>query len=154
MADVALRLGPIGEYFADMAIEDDDVASDAGLQTAILLSLGTDRRANDDDALPAGDDDKRGWWADEFADNEGDLFGSRLWLLDRGKRLTDVENDAAAYAAEALQWLVDDRVASAVEVDAAFRDDGALLFSIVVTRPTGTAVNFQFEHVWEGQLAV
>lgn len=152
MADLALRLGPVDEYLADLAIESDDLASDAGLQTAILLSLATDRRANDDDPLPTGNGDKRGWWADQFADVDGDKFGSRLWLIER-KVTTDVETVASAYASESLQWLVDDLVADAIEVDASYAN-GVLEFAIVVARPTGERVSFRFDHIWEGQLAL
>lgn len=147
-----MRIGPVDEYLADLAIEADDVATDAGLETAILLSLATDRRAADEDPLPTGSGDKRGWWADQFADVDGDLFGSRLWLIER-KVTTDVETVAIGYAEECLRWLIDDLVADAVEVDATYAD-GVLRFAIVIARPTGDRVSFRFDHVWEGQLAL
>src|SRR4051812_11864908 len=80
---------------ADVALIDSDLASDAALETAVMLSLFLDRRAQPDDAPPSGDpNDRRGWWADQFADTEGDLVGSRLWLLDRSKLTGDTRRDA------------------------------------------------------------
>jgi phage gp46-like protein len=97
LADLALVWGSSGG--GDVALVDSDLASDHGLTTAVLLSLFTDRRAEDDDTPPSGDDsDRRGWWADEFAEVEGDKIGSRLWLLDRSKRTADVALRAEQYA--------------------------------------------------------
>lgn len=134
----------------DMAIADDDVAADPGLRTAVLLSLFTDRRAADEDTLPGGDEERRGWWADEFAELEGDLFGSRLWLLDRSKRLADVVPDAEAYAREALAWMIEDKVASAVDVAAEVVGE-RLAFLVTIHRPELDPATFRFEHVWDGE---
>ena len=75
---------------ADFAIEANDLATDDGLETAVSLSLFTDRRAEDGDALPSGDADRRGWWGDDFPAVDGDRMGSRLWLLARSKQTPDV----------------------------------------------------------------
>jgi phage gp46-like protein len=61
------------------------------LQTALIVALGTDRRANPDDVLPTPDDDDlRGWWGDLDAAAiwSGWPIGTRLWLLSRAK-ITD-----------------------------------------------------------------
>jgi len=148
VGDVALEwtAGTIG-----MALRGDDVASDEGLRTAVLLSLFTDRRAEDDDVLPSGDQDRRGWWADQFADIEGDLVGSRLWLLDRSKRLADVIPLAEEIVREALQWAIDDRVTSRVDVQVETFAD-RLLFQGTLHRPQGDPVAFRFAHVWDSEL--
>lgn len=133
---------------ADLAMIDSDLASDAGLETAVLLSLFTDRRAEDDDEPPSGDpNDRRGWWADQFAVVEGDLFGSRLWLLDRSKRTNDAVLRAKQYGAEALQWMIDDDVAESVEVNAETTAT-ALYIQVIVKRPGRDAVQMRFAHVW------
>jgi phage gp46-like protein len=149
VADLALQWS-LDAGGADLAIESDDLASDAGLRTAVLLSLFTDRRANDDDALPGDDDDRRGWWADEFLQVEGDFMGSRLWLLARSKRTPDIVPRAEQFAREALAWLLEDRVAKTVDVTA--RADGVVLYlDVTIARPTGDAAAFQFAHTWDGE---
>lgn len=149
MGDIALQWS-LDAGGADLLIENDDLASDEGLRTAVLLSLFTDRRANDDDVLPGEDDDRRGWWADEFLQVEGDRMGSRLWLLDRSKRTADVVPRAEQFAREALAWLLEDRVAAAVDVTAT-ADGIVLRLDVTITRPTGDAVSFQFSHAWDGE---
>ncbi len=97
-----------------------DLASDQGLRSAVLVSLLTDRRANDDDVLPGAPEDtnRRGSWDDAWPEADGDLQGSRLWLLTRSKQIPDVLERAKAYSEEALAWLIEDGVAQAVAVNA------------------------------------
>lgn len=133
---------------ADVALIDSDLASDAALETAVMLSLFLDRRAQPDDAPPSGDpNDRRGWWADQFADTEGDLVGSRLWLLDRSKLTGDTRRDAELYVREALQWMLDDLVVSSIdiEIDAAT----SLPIGVTLHRPGRKAVSVRFAHVWD-----
>lgn len=150
MGDIALIGGPFGEYVADLGIVDDDLARDEGLVTAMFLSLALDRRANDDDALPVDDDDRRGWLGDEFALVEGDRIGSRLWLLDRTARRADLVRDAELYAGEALDWLRADSVLERLDIAAELSLVG-LLINIDAYRPDGRSVEFRYPHVWEGQ---
>jgi phage gp46-like protein len=100
------------ETFA-LALED-------SLQTAIIQSLFTDARALDDDALPAGTRDRRGWLGEEYAsgglDAAQDIWGSRLWLLYQGKATGDVLERARFEAEQALAWMLRDGVASRIEV--------------------------------------
>lgn len=153
MADIALVWQP-DQGGADMAIVDDDLASEEGLRTAVELSLFLDRRANDDDTLPSEDGDRRGWWGDEFAQVEGDRIGSRRWLLDRSKRrIPDVVRDLEAYDREALQWMIDDLVAEKVDVAVSIQD-GMLVDEISIWRPGAKdPATFRFSHVWEGEAA-
>ena len=148
-----------------------------GLQTAIIISLFTDRRANDDDVIPDGSNNKRGWWADAFpaVDGQGrssvasagsagatnDKIGSRLWLLHREKDMQLVVNRAHDYAVEALQWLVDDGVARRVDVQTGWVDkvsgaitetsqsrSGVLGIGVIVYRNDGSVDKFRFDDFW------
>jgi phage gp46-like protein len=131
----------------DMTMASDDLASDQGLHTAVLLSLFTDRRAEEDDVLPADDGDRRGWWGDALAAVEGDLLGSRLWLLDRSTRRVDVARRAEEFVREALAWMLEDKVTSRIDVEV---ETGTqeLLISVALHRPQGDPVAFRFAHVW------
>jgi phage gp46-like protein len=44
----------------DVRLDGGDLSTDDGLETAVLLSLITDRRAEADDVLPDGGTDRRG----------------------------------------------------------------------------------------------
>jgi len=134
---------------ADLALIDGDLASDGGLETAVLLSLFTDRRAQPDDQPPSGDPtDRRGWWGDELADIEGDQIGSRLWLLDRSVNSNETARRAEEYVREALAWMVDDRVVSSVDVQIDTTPN-RLLIGVTLQRPGRDAVSFRFAHVWD-----
>lgn len=85
---------------------------DDDLARSIIISLFSWHRAGKDDALPGIS--REGWWADTFSDN--DQIGSKLWLLSREKLTPEVLRRAKTYAEDALMWMVDDRVASRVEV--------------------------------------
>lgn len=91
------------------------------LNTAVILSLFTDRRAGRDDQLPHNVTDRRGWVGDEFMgsgfDARGDEWGSGLWLL-TGKATADVLEHARFAVREALAWLVRDGIASRIDVAA------------------------------------
>ncbi len=99
----------------DIAING-SIANDGDLRTAVIISLLTNRRADIDDILPedTGDknsiipEDRQGWVGDALPEVAGDLIGSRLWLLSRGKQTEETRQKAIEYAKEALQWLIDD----------------------------------------------
>lgn len=147
----------------DWVIKDHDLAPDDTLETAIILSLFTDRRARADDPLPDGGDDRRGWWADAWPQAPAragqDLIGSRLWLLEREKDTREVVNRARDYAEEALQWLVEDGIAERIEVMAGWVEQngaltgqktatvipGVLGLGAVIYRPAQTPVRYRFE---------
>ena len=106
-----------GDFNFDVSAQ--DLEASTGLQTAIIMSLFTDRRAREDDVLPDSENlDRRGWWGDLTSSYENDQIGSRLWLLERSKITEDIIPRAKKYAEEALQWLVEDGVAVKVEVEA------------------------------------
>lgn len=133
---------------ADFALEQFGLAADDGLETAVILSLFTDARALDDDPLPAGATDRRGWWGDAYPPTGGDRIGSRLWLLAREKQTRETLNRAREYAEEALAWLVADGVARGVEVEAFIARTGVLGLSIVIQRPDAGSARFRYEFLW------
>lgn len=98
----------------DISLAGSDLRHEDSLVTAAVLSLLCDRTAQAHE-VPKGTD-RRGWWADAFADVDGDAFGSRLWLLSREKQLPEVVQRARRWVREALQWLVDDGFAKSLTV--------------------------------------
>lgn len=136
------------EAGADLALDQFALATDDGLETAVILSLFSDARALDDDMLPLGQTDRRGWWADAYPATRGDRFGSRLWLLRAAKQLQQSLNLARQYAEEALAWLVADGVAKKVEVEAFIPRDEVMGMTVRIYRPDGTVAPIRFEMLW------
>ena len=142
--DVALVYDPQAKAF-DLSIAEGDLAADSSLETAVLLSLYTDRRALDEDELPDGGTDQRGWWADVYGDRP---IGSRLWLLSREKELDSVLRRAEEYASEALAWLTEDEIAASVEVEAIHLRRGVLQLIVRIQRGEGPALERRYDYVW------
>lgn len=130
-----------------------ELESDEGLETAVIISLFSDRRVLPEE-IDKNSDDLRGWWGDEFSETPGDQIGSRLWLLDRSKIGQETRNRVQEYASEALDWLTDSGVADSVTVTAAILNGNeAILLSIEITRPKNRTLSFyRFQLVWDGQL--
>lgn len=133
----------------DMTITINGVESTAAssadeLTRAVIISLFTWRRANPDDVIEG---QKMGWWGDATVSN--DRIGSRLWLLAREKVLPSTINRAREYAIEAMQWLIDDGVASRVDVSAErFGIDGIALL-VTIYRTDGSKTALRFDNAWE-----
>ncbi len=143
------------EHGADYAIQSMLLTSDDGLDTAVILSLFTDATALADDTVPGAD--RRGWWADMFADpsagsgQAGDRIGSRLWLLVREKLTHETVNRVRAYCEEALAWLVRDGVAKEVTVTAEIirhHPLGVIGAYIDITKPDGQITRYKFDKFW------
>lgn len=109
------------------------------LDTAVLLSLFTRRLALEDDELPNPNGDRGGWWGDDYLPDEGDKFGSRLWLLNRSTLDQSTLNLAKVYAEEALRWLVDDGIAKSVDVIVEIYDVDMMAFQVTITKPNDPA---------------
>lgn len=115
------------------------------LPRAVINSLFSWRRAESDDILPGTS--RYGWWADTY-DDDGEKFGSRLWLLSRSKATEEVTLLAREYAQEALQWLIDDGVATEVNVTAERGEEGRLDLSVEVVRIGEKNLSARFADVW------
>lgn len=151
MADLALKwLDEEGRF--DLAISSGDIEKEEGLRTAIALSLFTDRRVTVRE-LPEGESKLRGWWADALADAQDDQVGSKLWLLGREKQTEETLQRAKEFATEALAWLIEDGVASKVEVSISFQGHGILRIEVEIYRPKAGASSLTFDYAWTGESA-
>ena len=129
-----------------------DVLRDAGLETAVMMSLFTDRRAGTDDLLPDNSGDKRGWWGDAL-NADGDADGSKLWLTFRGKITNNTITQIREYAREALQWLIDDNVAERIEVDVVRTALTIITWTVQIFRPKTDKVElFKYYYNWQYQI--
>lgn len=133
MGDIATIWSP-GDAAGGWVLVGADLAGGSDLETAVLLSLFTDRRAGADDVIPDGSGDPRGWWGNTGRTRP---LGSKLWLLERAKQTEETRLRARDYASEALAWLVDDGVADDVAVEAVWQGRGYLALSVVISQPGG-----------------
>ena len=130
MADIRLFYLGIDEG-CDIASSLPGLEEDDGLDTAVIVSLFTDRRAEESDHF---DGDPRGWWGDALAVNDDRPvpLGSRLWLLAREKQHPAVLRKAEAFARQALQWMLDDGVADSITVIATNPERGWLWLRVLI----------------------
>lgn len=133
-------------YRGDFAVSGGALSSEPDLQTAVLISLFTDRRAEADDSLPDQTLSLRGWWGDALSSRR---IGSRLWLLSREKQLREVVNRAKEYAEEALAWLVDDGIAKRVTVHAEIVQTGMIGLAVLIERNQAQPARFRYELAWK-----
>ena len=133
----------------DLPVRKGDLVGDDSLGTEIMVSLFTDVRAEKDE-LPPEYSDLHGWWADALLSMQGDEqgTGSKLWLLRRQKQLESVLVQAEAYARSALQWLIDEGLAGAVNVTAENPVQGTLALTVSITRASPSVVQRTTE-VWQ-----
>jgi len=126
-----------------------DFEASEGLDTAILLSLLEERRANS--AEVSTPQNRRGWIGNELGDIATYELGSKLWLLDQERLTTDTLNRAVDYARQALQWLLDNDIAQSVTINGEIQfPDGIRLF-ITLTRDNNNIESFFF-NLWDNTL--
>ncbi len=129
------KTADISEYQADELVQ------------ATLISLFSWRKSNDDDGVDIPN--RQGWWGDTFASETNDRIGSRLWLLRREKLTDEVVARAREYAEESLQWMIDDALASAVNVSTD-RENNRLNMSVEIVRPgDAQSIQARFQNLWE-----
>lgn len=136
----------------DIKFENEDLTREEGLETAVIISLFLDRRADEDDELD-NPEDKRGWWGDNLEDN-GDQIGSKLWLLDRAKTDQETINKAKDYIYEALEWMLDDEVIADMDVIVERNKNingDRLYFQVKVFKIDGAVEVIKFNDLWDAQ---
>jgi phage gp46-like protein len=179
MADFMLKFDPVAGV-ADLcpSAAGNDFAIDYTLTPFVLLAIGLDRQADDDDVLP-GDPapgnsgtvnllarDRRGWFGDWLAPGTpvGNTqppryrYGCRDWIyLSRANRTPETLRRAIESWQEALQPLVDIGVAQSVTVTGDYQQDPAgnwyLARQAVIKRPNGSQETHRYDLLW-GQPSV
>lgn len=112
------------------------------LTTSVLISLFTDAAASDDDVIPDGTTNRRGWWGDTS-------MGSKIWLLERSKALPSVAAAVEGYAQNALAWLVSDGVAASISARAVWLGPTALQLTVTILRGSGKPIAITFANLWD-----
>jgi phage gp46-like protein len=148
------------EVSVDWLLLDDGTLDETqALATAVIVALGTDRLAATTDILPDPDStDRRGWWGDLDSDIiwNGWPIGCRLWLLSREKITgSDAFQGSTLvrikfYIQEALQPFIDRRIASSMFIDVERADRQRINALVRLYRGPKTAIELQFQILWQG----
>ncbi len=142
--DAKLIVNENGEF--TIGITDGDLTPEDGFDTAINISLFTDQRAPADRINQT--ELRRGWLGDTVSLIEGRQIGSLLWLLDQSRLTPDTRNDAISFSQKSLNWLVEDGLATLVEVTGVIVPRLGIELTIVITNTDGV-VTTHYRKLWE-----
>ncbi len=146
MSDTSIQWDVLNSR-GDWVLAGSALQTGSALQSAVLISLFSDRMATPDDVIPDGSGNPRGWVGDLDSDYP---IGSRLWLLDRTKATSDVLTRASDYCYEALQWLIEDGIVGRFDILTEWTLPNMLGIQIIAHKQNGTTVSMNFSSVWNG----
>jgi phage gp46-like protein len=122
----------------DLEIDPDtkDFVTDDGLETPIVVSLFSDRRAASDEV--ADPMRRRGWIGNQVAEVPGDNHGSGLWLYEQHRLTQEVATGVRMEAEQALDWMVDEGLVAKVEARVlSVPAERRILLDVTETSPMG-----------------
>lgn len=92
----------------DLVVDGGDLAVIDGLESAILVSLFSDRRADESEV---GDPRKRrGWIGDLVSGEPQDRHGSGLWLYEQRRLIQETATGVRIEAEQSLDWMVEEKL--------------------------------------------
>jgi len=150
MSDVKL-FWDMSTGYGDWIVDSGDIVSGDGfvdLQTAVFISIFTDRVADPDFILTDGTNDRRKWWGEDYYQS---TFGSRLWELYRAKvgNKSNVLLMAKNFVLDSLNWLIQDGIAKAISVNTFWQSRDTMGMVVTITEPTTQAKrSFNFSQYW------
>ena len=117
-----------------------DIETADQLDTALLMSLFCERRAAPSE-MPRPEQ-RRGWIGNEAT--PGVEIGSKLWLYEQARATRTTLNGIQAEALSAVNWFVEDELATKVEASITPSE-----LSVQLYRPNSEVVNVYYR-LWEG----
>jgi phage gp46-like protein len=124
---------------------DGDIETEDFFDTAVVVSLFADRRANESEVPESSR--RRGWIGNEYT--PGFEMGSKLWIFEQSRLTRTVMTQVEDAARAALQWLVDQGYAVAItEVRARPFGDGGLALELEIQRSPSVTARRYFE-LWQ-----
>lgn len=130
----------------DISFEDGDFKLTDGLDTAIVLSLFTDGRA--DSSEVSEPILRRGWIGNEQNENEDDYFGSKLWLLEQARINNDTSNRVTSFSQDALSWMINSDYAKKLDINSEISDKDKIRINIVFTTINNKTESRQYK-LWQ-----
>ncbi len=150
MAKIDAVLQELDGGVYDIQIDDfGDIRTADFFDTSIFVSILSDKRANEGEVPDSKR--RRGWIGNEVRD-DGFEIGSKLWLFEQSRLTRTVMNGIEDAVRDALQWMVNDGIAAAIQnVRVAFAPPSSPIIGVLVTadilRPQGE-VETRFFDLW------
>jgi phage gp46-like protein len=145
--DVVLSVSDTLDFYDISFGADGDFATTEGLDTALLLSVLEEQRATVDEvADPA---QRRGWMGSE---DEGFAIGSKLWLWDSARLTQSTLNGINKDVAIGLNWVIEQGLASSIDVSSTFIA-GGLELTITVESDGSVSENVMYQ-LWGNTNAI
>lgn len=141
--DARLKLIAGDLYDLDI-ISTGDIRSEDFFDTAIIVSLFAERRANESEVAESRQ--QRGWIGNEST--PGFEMGSKIWLYEQSRLTKTILNGIEIAARESLQWLVDDEFAIRITKVKAIATTTGINLEIVITRPN-SQVDRRYFDLWD-----
>lgn len=121
-----------------------DILTVDAFDTAIIVSLLSDRRANQSEVATAHL--RRGWIGNERT--PGIEMGSKIWLYEQSRLTRSVLNGVTDAASQALNWLVEQGYADRIESVETFATAFGMRLEAVIRRPN-SEVEKRFFELWQ-----
>lgn len=131
-----------GDY--DFQIDENgDILTADAFDTALFMSLFCERRATASE-VPAVQL-RRGWIGNE-SDQDGFEIGSKLWLHEQSRITKTLIQEIVSATTNALQWLIDDNLATSVNVSARLQNNN-IIIEVIISRPS-SKVDYRYFEFW------
>jgi len=119
-------------YFDFEWSENGDIPVDQALDTAILMSIYEEVRANSSEI--AVDNLRRGWVGNEST--SGFEQGSKFWMFEQERITTSMLSELGTVINNGLQWLINDNIAISTSANASLKN-GEIVVEVILERPSG-----------------
>lgn len=128
-----------GHY--DLVIDEDnrDLAVIDGLESAILISFFSDRRAAEDEVTDPMK--RRGWIGDLVSEVPGDKHGSGLWLYEQSRLTGETRIGLRLEAEAALRWMTDESLIRAASAEVGTDPSERTAMLVATTKNVDGSVN-------------
>lgn len=125
--DATTIASTIKQYYDFEWDENGDIAHDNSLDTAIILSLFDEVRADESEVAPA--EFRRGWLGNEI--NQDDFEqGSKLWEFEQARITGSMLSDLGDVVRISLEHFVTDGLASSIDVKSPYLNNGRIMTEI------------------------
>lgn len=128
--------------YLDINFTSSDLVLEHGFDTALLMSLFNEKRANDSEVPRV--EMQRGWWGNTVSDYDNYEIGSKNWLLDQARATPASLNLAKTYTSDGLQWLLDDNYCKKIDVDTSYTV-GNMNIDIKIYRSNDVVSNHSYQ---------
>lgn len=143
MSDLAIQRNSNRRY--DLVFDGRDLSTTDSLENAVALSLLCFDRDDAEEGVARVENTAGGFWGNA---TEEIPMGSKIWTKFSSKLTEGVKNEVAALAQKSLQWMIEDGVASAVNVSGTINGN-TLELKIEIRKPDGKTEEFRWQKQWE-----